>query len=195
MAALTTSVRKLQLRLPERCASSRVSVARGNMCLIAWLILGLIGGWVVASQGVNNSGASDFRPPPPQIFRQPVPCAPGKRSIRGSVSPEILESIRRQGRVHRRARDRAVPQPPLNRPGIVPPVGQRIAAGMAKQVRVSLQLKAEPKAGNPLDHLGKATGREWRPPLADEDIRRRRAFPQQPSQGYFEGDGCRTCHS
>jgi hypothetical protein len=41
------------------------------MCLIAWLILGLIGGWFVASQGVNNSGASDFRPPPPRILWQP----------------------------------------------------------------------------------------------------------------------------
>src|SRR5258708_40254602 len=100
------------------------------MCLIAWLILGLIGGWFVASQGVNNSGASDFRPPPRQIFRQAVPCAPGKRSIRGSVSPEILEPIRRQGLVHRRARDRSVPQPPLNRPGSMPPVGPRVAAGV-----------------------------------------------------------------
>jgi hypothetical protein len=112
------------------------------MCLIVWLILGLIGGWFVASQGVNNSGVSDFRPPSPQIFRQPVPCAPGKRFIRGSVSPEILESIRRQGRVHRRARDRAVPQPPLNRPGVVPPVGQRVAAGVAEHVRVRFQLQA-----------------------------------------------------
>jgi hypothetical protein len=112
------------------------------MCLIVWLILGLIGGWFVASQGVNNSGASDFRRPPPQIFRQSVPCAPGKRSIRGSVSPEILEPIRRQGRVHRRARDRSVPQPPLNRPGVVPPVGQRVAAGVAEHVRVRFQLQA-----------------------------------------------------
>jgi hypothetical protein len=111
---------------------------RHEMCLIAWLILGLIGGWFVASQGVNNSGASAFRSPPPQIFRQSLPCAPGRRSIRGSVSPEILEPIRRQGRAHRRARDRAVPQPPLNRPGIVPPVGQRIAARMAEHMRVSL---------------------------------------------------------
>lgn len=109
------------------------------MCLIVWLILGLIGGWFVASQGVNNSGASDFRPPP-RISRQVVPCARGKRSIRGSVPPEILEPIRRQGRVHGRARDRSVPQPPLNRPGIMPPVDRRVAAGVAEHVRVRFQL-------------------------------------------------------
>jgi len=68
-------------------------------------------------------------------------------------------------------------------------------ASASNALVLGFNVKAEPKAGNPLDHLGKATGREWRPPLADEDIRRRRAFPQQPSQGYFEGDGCRTCHS
>jgi hypothetical protein len=113
---------------------------RGCMCLIAWLILGLIGGWFVASQGANNSGTHDFRPPRPQIFRQAVPFAPGKPSIRGSVSPEILEPIRRQGRIHRRARDRAVPEPPLNRPGIMPPIGQRVAAGVAEHVRVRFQL-------------------------------------------------------
>ncbi len=36
-----------------------------------------------------------------------------------SLPPEILEPIRRQGRVHRRARVRTVPQPFLNRPGVV----------------------------------------------------------------------------
>src|SRR6266481_506222 len=139
------------------------------MCLIVWLILGLIGGWFVASQGVNNSGASDFRRPPPQTFRQSVPCAPGKRSIRGSVSPEILEPIRRQGRVHRRARDRSVPQPPLNRPGIVPPVGQRVAAGVAKHVRVSLEFEASDCRG-PLDQPRKSRRRERCPaPPTDED--------------------------
>jgi hypothetical protein len=29
-----------------------------------------------------------------------------------------------------------VPQPPLNRPGVVPPIGQRVAAGVAEHVRV-----------------------------------------------------------
>jgi hypothetical protein len=32
-----------------------------------------------------------------------------------SLSPEILEPVRRQGRIDRRARDRAVPEPTLDR--------------------------------------------------------------------------------
>ena len=120
--------------------SKRVSVAGGCMCLIAYLILGLIAGWFVASQAVGNSGASDFRPPPAQIFRRPYdshphprqsPCPHGKRYIPHSVSPEILEPIRGQSRVNRRARDRTVSEPPLNRPSIVSSVRQRIGAGAA----------------------------------------------------------------
>jgi hypothetical protein len=112
------------------------SVAEGYMCLIAYLILGLIAGWFVASQGVGNSGASDFRTPP-QIFRPPYyshprhrqnPCPRGKLYVPGSVSPEGLEPVRGQRRVNRGARDRTVSEPPLNRPGIMPPLRQRIAA-------------------------------------------------------------------
>src|SRR5215475_3219000 len=92
------------------------------MCLFAWLILGLIAGWFVASQGVNNSGASAFRPPPPQIFGSPYdnhsrprrsPCPRGKRYTPRSVSPEIVEHVQRQDG---RARDRKMLSP---RPGIV----------------------------------------------------------------------------
>jgi hypothetical protein len=140
-----------------------------RLCLIVWLILGLIGGWFVASQGVNNSGVSDFRRPPPQIFQQSVPCTHGKRSTRGSVSPEILEPIRRQGRVHGRRRDRPVPQPPLNRPGVVAPVSQRVATGMAEHVGMSFQLQAETTARRSLDHSSEASSREWRAALADKD--------------------------
>ncbi len=102
------------------------------MCLIAYLILGLIAGWFVASQGVGNSGASDFRPPPPQIppgypHSRQSPCPRGKRYIPRSVSPEILEPIRGQSRVNRRARDRTM-SPLTNRAGIA-----RVAIGPANQ--------------------------------------------------------------
>jgi hypothetical protein len=101
------------------------------MCLIAYLILGLIAGWFVASQGVGNSGATGFRPPPPQIFRplyghphpRQSPCPRGKRYIPRTVSPEIVEPIRRQDR---RTRDRTMSQPSMNRPGIV-----RVTVGSA----------------------------------------------------------------
>jgi hypothetical protein len=115
----------LRLRFPERCASSRVSVARGCMCLIAYLILGLIAGWFVASQGVGNSSATTLRPPPPQIFRppygshshrRPSPCLGGKRHTPGSVSPEIFEPVRRQGR---HARDGTMSPSSVHRPSTV----------------------------------------------------------------------------
>jgi hypothetical protein len=71
-------------------------------------------------------------------------------------------------------------KPSLDRPGVVPLVGQRIAAGVAKHVRVSLQFQAETTSGGPLDHPSKARGREWRAALADEDEWRRRALALQP---------------
>ena len=135
------------------------------MCLIAWLILGLIAGWFVAAQGVNNGGASNFRAPPPQIFRprhdnHPRPrqsqCSARKRFNPSSVSPEVLEPVRCQGHTDRRARDRTVPEPPLNRPSIVPPVRQRVAAGMATHVWVDLRFETEAPTRCALDHCGEA---------------------------------------
>ena len=55
-----------------------------------------------------------------------------------------------------------MPEPSLDRPGIVSLVGEGIAAGMAKHVRTGFQLKAEPFAGRPLDHPCKARSRERR---------------------------------
>jgi hypothetical protein len=76
--------------------------------------------------------------------------------------PEILEPVRRQRRVHRRGRDRAMPQPSLDCPRVVPLVGKCIAAGMAKHVRVRFQLKAG-ACGCPLDQPPKASRRERAP--------------------------------
>jgi hypothetical protein len=160
------------------------------MCLIAYLILGLIAGWFVASQGVGNSGASDFRPPPPQIFRPPYdshphhrrnPCPRGKLYVPGSVSPEILEPVWGQSRVNRRARDRTVSEPPLNRPGIMPPVGQRVAARMAKHVGVDHEGHAGPLA-EALDQGMEALRRHRRATLRDEHVRARRLSALQPAQ-------------
>src|SRR2546427_6748699 len=61
------------------------------------------------------------------------------------LPPEVLEPVRRQGRIDRRRRDRPMPQPTLNRPCLVPLVGEGAAAGVAKHVRMSLQLKAKTK--------------------------------------------------
>jgi hypothetical protein len=50
----------------------------------------------------------------------------------------------------------------------MPLVGKRIAASMAKHVRVSLKFEAGTDR-RALDHSGKACGRERRAALADED--------------------------
>jgi hypothetical protein len=50
-------------------------------------------------------------------------------------------------------------EPPLDRPGVVPLVGERVAAGMAKHMRMGLQLEAGAD-GRALNHPGKASGRE-----------------------------------
>src|SRR5712692_6696017 len=73
-------------------------------------------------------------------------------------------------------------EPPLDRPGIMPLVGERIAAGVAKHVWMRLQLESGPD-GRALDHPGKARGRERRAALADEDEGRRHALALQVSQG------------
>ena len=62
-----------------------------------------------------------------------------------------------------------MPGPSLDRKRVVPLIGKCIAAGMAKDVGVSLQFKAEPFASRPLDHPGKSGCRERRAALADED--------------------------
>jgi len=63
----------------------------------------------------------------------------------------------------------------------MPPVGQRVAAGVAEHVRVRFQFEAEPSASGPLYHPRKAGSGERRTALADEDEWRWRAFPLQAS--------------
>ena len=53
-------------------------------------------------------------------------------------------------------------------PRIVPPVGQRIAAGVPEHVRVRPEAELGGDAGA-LDHAGEARRRKWRAPLRCED--------------------------
>jgi hypothetical protein len=66
-------------------------------------------------------------------------------------------------------------------PGVVPLVGQRVAAGMAQHVRVRFDLQAG-AGGRALDRPGEAGRGEGRSPLADENEGRRRALPLEPAQ-------------
>jgi len=58
-------------------------------------------------------------------------CRPGGQLS----SPEILEPIRRHLRVAHRVLDVLVPEPSLQRPRVVPGIGQGVAAGVAQHVR------------------------------------------------------------
>jgi hypothetical protein len=50
------------------------------------------------------------------------------------IPPEVLEPVRRQGLVDRGTGDRPMAEPALNGPGVVPLVGERIAAGVVQHV-------------------------------------------------------------
>jgi hypothetical protein len=75
-----------------------------------------------------------------------------------------------------------VPKPALNRPRVVPLVGESVSAGVAQHMRVRLELQAG-GSGGALNHAGKAGRRERGSPLADEDEGRRRALALEPAQG------------
>jgi hypothetical protein len=47
-----------------------------------------------------------------------------------------------------------MPEPALDRPRVVPPIGEGVAAGVAQHVRMGLELQAG--AGSALDHPGEA---------------------------------------
>jgi hypothetical protein len=72
-------------------------------------------------------------------------------------------------------------EPALDRPGVVPLVGEGVAAGVPQHVRVGLELKAG-ASGRSLDHPGEAGRGERRAALADEDEGRRRGLAMQPAQ-------------
>jgi hypothetical protein len=54
------------------------------------------------------------------------------------IPPEVLEPVRRQRRVDRGAGDRPMAEPALDRPGVVPLVGEGVTAGVPQHVRVRL---------------------------------------------------------
>jgi hypothetical protein len=61
-----------------------------------------------------------------------------------------------------------MPEPPLDRPGVVALVGQRVAAGVAQLVRVCLELQAGAGSDAP-DRAGEVARGEERLSLADKD--------------------------
>jgi hypothetical protein len=66
-----------------------------------------------------------------------------------------------------------VAQISLQRPCVVPLVGERVATGMPEHVRVRFEAQFG-LSPCPLHHAGKASGGEWRPSLRGEHERRLR---------------------
>src|SRR6476659_10854739 len=77
--------------------------------------------------------------------------------------------------------DAAVTQVSLQRAGIRSLVCQRVAAGVAQHVRMNLEGYLGLNA-SPLDQLGQAGDREWRPALGHEDKGRLGLTLQNPQR-------------
>ena len=83
-----------------------------------------------------------------------------------SLPPEILEPIRRQGRVHRRARDRAMAKPPLDRLARAALPGQPQVGTSPRPPRWLIY--AQPRSGRSRYHCqcqigkdGTSSGQHW----------------------------------
>jgi hypothetical protein len=63
-----------------------------------------------------------------------------------SILPEILEPVRRQRRVDSRAGDRPMPEPPLDRPGVVALVGEGVAQAWRSMCGWALSSRPAPAA-------------------------------------------------
>jgi hypothetical protein len=109
----------------------------------------------VATQGP----AANSRRVGPTALTMPEPPSHSPLEKGVSVPPEILEPVRRQRRVDRRARDRAVAEPPLDRPRIVALVGKRVVPwyGMPPDARPDVFFKwmtiSQEATFRPLDDL------------------------------------------
>ena len=96
------------------------------------------------------------------------PLCPQKRTLN---PPKIFEAGRRKLGVSNCVLNVAVAQISLQRPCVVPLVGERVTAGVPEHVRVRFeaQFGLDPC---PLHHAGKASGGEWRPSLRGKHERR-----------------------
>src|SRR5262245_10371142 len=98
------------------------------------------------------------------------------------IAPEVFEPVRRQLGVPDRVLDVLVAEPCLQRPRIVPGIGQGVAAGVPQHVRED----GEGHTGAPteaLEQRAEALGRHWATALTGEHIRRCLLLTLQAPQG------------
>ena len=88
-----------------------------------------------------------------------------------SVLPEILEPVRRHLRVSNRVHDIFVTHVVLERPGIMPIVGELVAGGMPEHVRVNWEWELR-GLSSPGDRFQKSCRRSGTTALGHENISR-----------------------
>ena len=98
---------------------------------------------------------------PASSVHEPVSKAATHAEFHGtlSLSPEIPKPCWRQFRVSHCVLDIPVAEVSLQGSGVVPLVGERVAAGVPKHVRMCLEAKTR-LAPSPLDHAGEPCGAE-----------------------------------
>jgi hypothetical protein len=113
-------------------------------------------------------------------------CALTGRVRHLSVFPEPLETIRRQRRVTLSANDGTVSEIPLDRPSVVPVIGELVAAGMTQHVAMDQEREGGSHA-RPRDHPLIACHAQRRAALAYENVDRFRvSLPlQSPYRSHF----------
>ena len=102
-------------------------------------------------------------------------------STNGSITPEVFESIRCQLGIAGGVLDVAVSQVLLDRPRILPVVGQFVSCGVAQHMWVNLERDAG-LAPSPVDDLAYCIDGERSLALADKYVGRVRVVPLQSAQ-------------
>src|SRR5215471_3318898 len=105
------------------------------------------------------------------FFGRPLAGAVSAARRDGRSAPEVLEPIRSQLGVTHRVLDVLVAEPCLQRPRIVPGIGQGVATGVPQHMRED----GEGHAGAPaeaLEQRAEALGRHWAAALGGEYVRR-----------------------
>src|SRR5262249_44401692 len=116
----------------------------------------------------------------------PMPRAPFVRSQSPSGPPKVLEPVRGKLGIAHRVLDVLVPEPGLQRPGVVAGVGQRVAATVAQHVRMDREWHAGALA-EARKQCPEALGRHRAAALAREHVRASRVLlplqaPQSPDR-------------
>src|SRR5262245_136684 len=97
-------------------------------------------------------------------------------ALPAASTPEVLKPVRRQLGVAHRVLDVLVPEPCLQRPGVVAGVGQRVAAAMPQHVRMEWRA-GEHGGTSPVTRLSRGSRFRY-PAMCSRPVRDRMHFRQ-----------------